>query len=85
MNDLEALLDKVLDAGANTIWGELNNLKGASPEEIAAASKRWIWELIQNASDCASKDKSVNIFINYNKVPFWSLLMMEKFLHIKIC
>lgn len=67
MNDLEALLDKVLDAGANTIWGELNNLKGASPEEIAAASKRWIWELIQNASDCASKDKSVNIFINYNK------------------
>lgn len=59
------LLEKVLDAGANTIWSEMKKLRGQPVEKKEYMRKRWVWELIQNASDCTPKGGSVNIEINF--------------------
>ncbi|WP_338652665.1 hypothetical protein V6B14_12730 [Sporosarcina psychrophila] len=64
MTDVQTLLEKVLDAGTNTIWAELRKLRGLSIEEKDGARKRWVWELIQNASDCA-KEGGVNISLDF--------------------
>lgn len=29
--------------------------------------RRWIWELVQNASDCAFSNRGINIIVNYEK------------------
>ena len=57
------LLEKVFDAGANTIWSEMKKLRGQAPEQKDNMRKRWVWELIQNASDCIPKGGQVNINI----------------------
>lgn len=59
------LLEKVFDAGANTIWSEMKKLRGQPDEKKEHMRKRWVWELIQNASDCTPQDGSINIEINY--------------------
>lgn len=66
--DEHVLLEKVFDAGANTIWAEMKKLRGQAPEQKDNMRRRWIWELIQNASDCAFPDKGVNISINYDRI-----------------
>lgn len=67
------LLEKVFDAGANTIWAEMKKLRGQAPEQKEIMRRRWVWELIQNASDCTPNDKKININIsidNKSKLEF---------------
>lgn len=68
MNE-KVLLDKVFDAGANTIWSEMKKLRGHAPEYKIDIRRRWIWELVQNASDCAfhnsDSGSGINIIVNY--------------------
>lgn len=66
--DEHVLLEKVFDAGANTIWSEMKKLRGQAPEQKDNMRRRWIWELIQNASDCAYPDKGVNISVKYDTI-----------------
>ncbi|MFD2115793.1 sacsin N-terminal ATP-binding-like domain-containing protein [Paenibacillus yanchengensis] len=76
----ENLLEKVYDAGANTIWAEMKKLRGQASEQKEIMRRRWVWELIQNASDCTPNDKKININISntnerylefsHNGVPF---------------
>lgn len=61
------LYEKVFDAGANTIWSEMKKLRGKAPEEKDNMRRRWIWELVQNASDCVKKDGKVNIEVGLEK------------------
>ncbi|MCR8928842.1 ATP-binding protein [Priestia megaterium] len=72
MSEVEELLNKVLDASANTIWDELKKIRESSETEKNIIRRRWIWELIQNASDCTPKDKKIDIKIVYsnNKIIF---------------
>lgn len=60
----EILLEKVFDAGANTIWSEMKKLRGQAPEQKEIMRRRWVWELIQNASDCTPKGGEININIS---------------------
>jgi hypothetical protein len=59
----EIILEKVFDAGANTIWSEMRKLRGKAPEQKDSMRRRWVWELIQNASDCIPKGGKININI----------------------
>jgi hypothetical protein len=61
--DTETLFKKLFDAGANAIWPEMKKLRGQAPEQKDAMRKRWVWELIQNASDCIPKGGKINIDI----------------------
>ncbi|WP_171779090.1 sacsin N-terminal ATP-binding-like domain-containing protein [Priestia megaterium] len=60
------LLNKVLDASSNTIWDELKKIRESSELEKKTIRRRWIWELIQNASDCTPKDKKIDIEVDYS-------------------
>lgn len=62
--DNKVLLKKVFDAGANTIWEEMKKLRNKAVEKKDAMRRRWIWELIQNASDCVYNDKKINIDVS---------------------
>lgn len=56
---------EILEKGvANKILEQLNRLKMNSTEE---SSRRWIWELIQNAKDVVNENGNVNIHILYDK------------------
>lgn len=66
MSNEEVLLNKVLDASSNTIWDELKKIKESSEIEKRTIRRRWIWELIQNASDCTPKGKKIDIKIYYS-------------------
>lgn len=58
---VEQLLKKTLDASTNIIWNEMKNIRESSDELKKNASRRWIWELIQNASDCTSFGAGIDI------------------------
>ncbi|WP_342431105.1 ATP-binding protein [Neobacillus sp. FSL H8-0543] len=66
MSNEDILLNKVLDASSNTIWDELKKIRESSEIEKRTIRRRWIWELIQNASDCTPKGKKIDIKINYS-------------------
>ncbi|EOO70343.1 hypothetical protein IIC_04785 [Bacillus cereus VD021] len=66
MSNEDVLLNKVLDASSNTIWDELKKIRESSETEKKTIRRRWIWELIQNASDCTPKDKKIDIKIDYS-------------------
>lgn len=72
MDNEDILLNKVLDASSNTIWDELKKIRESSEIEKKSIRRRWVWELIQNASDCTPKDKKIDIKISYsnNKIIF---------------
>ena len=72
MNNEYVLLNKVLDASSNTIWDELKKIRESSEVEKKVIRRRWIWELIQNASDCTPKDRKIDINIEYynNQIVF---------------
>lgn len=57
--------DKYFEIALNTstskIFNELKNIKECSEDKKNEIRRRWIWELIQNASDCTPKDGSINI------------------------
>lgn len=50
-----------LNASASKIFNELKNIKESSEDKKKEIQRRWIWELIQNASDCTPKGDSINI------------------------
>lgn len=66
MSNEVILLNKILDASANTIWDELKKIRESSDLEKKIIRRRWIWELIQNASDCTPKGGKIDIKIEYN-------------------
>ncbi|MGX5487279.1 hypothetical protein COC45_25835 [Bacillus cereus] len=66
MSNEDVLLNKVLDASSNTIWDELKKIRESSETEKKTIRRRWIWELIQNASDCTPKGKKIDIKIDYS-------------------
>ncbi|MBL3645784.1 ATP-binding protein, partial [Bacillus sp. RHFB] len=68
----EILMNKVLDASSNNIWDEMKKIRESSEIEKGTIRRRWIWELIQNASDCTPKNGNIDIKINYtnNRVIF---------------
>lgn len=57
--------DKYFEIALNTstskIFNELKNIKESSEEKKNEIRRRWIWELIQNASDCTPENNSINI------------------------
>lgn len=50
-----------LNSSTNQILNELKNIKESSEEKKNEIRRRWIWELIQNASDCTPRGSSINI------------------------
>lgn len=62
----ELYFSKVLDASANTIWDELKKIRESSEKEKETIKRRWVWELIQNASDCTPNGKKIDIDIRYS-------------------
>ncbi|WP_202077561.1 sacsin N-terminal ATP-binding-like domain-containing protein [Caldalkalibacillus salinus] len=68
--------DKYFEIALNTstskIFNELKNIKESSDAKKNEIRRRWIWELIQNASDCTPKDSSINISLEvaYDRISF---------------
>ncbi|MEC0300608.1 sacsin N-terminal ATP-binding-like domain-containing protein [Peribacillus frigoritolerans] len=50
-----------LNTSTSKIYNELKNIKESSDAKKNEIRRRWIWELIQNASDCTPRDSSINI------------------------
>lgn len=50
-------------AATNNIFTRIDELRGASESEKKIMRRRWIWELIQNASDCVNQ-KKLSIWID---------------------
>jgi len=66
-------MKKTLDASSNVIWNEMKKIKESSDEIKINIRRRWIWELIQNASDCTTNNRKVDINISYkNKTLIFS-------------
>lgn len=54
---------KTIEAAVNTIMTKMDELQGATESGRNAMRRRWIWELIQNANDCANESE-ITILIN---------------------
>ncbi|MDR0140306.1 ATP-binding protein [Metabacillus idriensis] len=50
-----------LNSSTSKIHNELKNINESSEEKKNEIRRRWIWELIQNASDCTPKHSRINI------------------------
>lgn len=50
-----------LNTSTSKIFNELKNIRESSEEKKNEIRRRWVWELIQNASDCTPKGGSINI------------------------
>ena len=59
----ELIEENHVTAATNNIYTKIDEIRGASEVEKKTMRRRWIWELIQNASDC-SGDKPLSIWIN---------------------
>lgn len=67
MSEREKIFEKkTIDAAVNTIMTKMDELYGANDFDKKIMRRRWIWELIQNANDCATLDK-ISIWINSNE------------------
>ncbi|MCB2297946.1 sacsin N-terminal ATP-binding-like domain-containing protein [Clostridium tagluense] len=62
----EIFRKKTIDAAVNTIITKMDELYGANDLDKEIMKRRWIWELIQNANDCATLNK-ISIWINSNE------------------
>ncbi|WP_144491992.1 MULTISPECIES: sacsin N-terminal ATP-binding-like domain-containing protein [Bacillus cereus group] len=56
-------LEMALNSSTSKILNELKSIKESSEEKKNEIRRRWIWELIQNASDCTPGDSKINIFL----------------------
>ncbi|PGN45099.1 sacsin N-terminal ATP-binding-like domain-containing protein [Bacillus thuringiensis] len=61
-----------LNASTSKVLNELKSIKESSEEKKNEIRRRWIWELIQNASDCTPRDSKINISleITNNRISF---------------
>lgn len=57
---------KTIEAAVNTIMTKMDELKGANENDKDIMRRRWIWELMQNAHDCANGNE-ISIWINSNE------------------
>jgi hypothetical protein len=55
--------EMTLSSSTSKILNELKNIKESSEEKKNEIRRRWIWELIQNASDCTPSNSTINIFL----------------------
>ena len=62
----------MLISSTGKIWNEQKNIRESSEEKKDEIRRRWIWELIQNASDCTPRDRTINISleISDNQISF---------------
>lgn len=67
----EIYREKMIDAATNLILTKMEELRGDKEELKEIKRRRWVWELIQNANDCA-ENKPIDIIIqtNNNSVKF---------------
>lgn len=56
----------ILNAAVNTIFTEQAKLNKSEKEKLVNIRKRWIWELIQNASDCCRNKEKIRIQIKFD-------------------
>ncbi|MBT2733141.1 ATP-binding protein [Carnobacterium sp. ISL-102] len=56
----------LLNSAVGTIFNELEKLRKSSKETQEIFRKRWIWELIQNASDCCRDGEKIDIEIKFD-------------------
>ena len=67
MNEKNQIFQKkTIEAAINTIMTKMDDLKGANESDKNIMRRRWIWELMQNANDCANKNE-ISIWINSNE------------------
>lgn len=67
MSEKEQIFQKkTIDAAVNTIMTKMEELDGSSDLDKGIMRRRWIWELIQNANDCAIARK-ISIWINWDE------------------
>ncbi|WP_208560496.1 sacsin N-terminal ATP-binding-like domain-containing protein [Marinilactibacillus kalidii] len=68
----ERLVDIAYASSTSKIKKELNGIFEGSEEDNNKTRRRWIWELIQNASDCTPKGEKINLNleINDNRIAF---------------
>ncbi|MCM3112834.1 ATP-binding protein [Lederbergia lenta] len=66
------LVDIALASSTSKIKKEFNSIFEGSEEENNKNRRRWIWELIQNASDCTPKGGKININLEVddNRITF---------------
>ncbi|PIJ98084.1 ATP-binding protein [Lysinibacillus sphaericus] len=57
----DKFVEIALNSSTDKIWNELKKIKESSEEKKNEIRRRWIWELIQNASDCTPRDSTINI------------------------
>lgn len=63
----EKLTEEILiEKTVATIYSELEKLYKSSEEVKEKLRKRWIWELIQNATDCNRNGEQIEIAINFD-------------------
>ena len=63
--------EKTIESAINTIITKMQDIYGLPEEDREQSRRRWIWELIQNASDCAKEDKvSIKIEVTKNRLKF---------------
>lgn len=69
--EYEVYKEQVIEESINKITTKMNDLFGLPENDKQKARRRWIWELIQNASDCASNNGvSIKIETNENELIF---------------
>ena len=56
----------ILNAAVSTIFNEQAKLRKSEKEKLINIRKRWIWELIQNASDCCRDGEKIKIKIEFD-------------------
>ncbi|WP_144558051.1 ATP-binding protein [Shouchella miscanthi] len=56
-----------MEGSTSKIENELNSINESSETKKKEIRRRWIWELIQNASDCTPKDSKIDIILNITK------------------
>ncbi|MEX3748279.1 MULTISPECIES: sacsin N-terminal ATP-binding-like domain-containing protein [Lysinibacillus] len=66
LSDEERYFKKMLDASTNVIWNEMKKIRESSEKQKKLIRRRWIWELIQNASDCTPQEQEIDINVTYS-------------------
>lgn len=67
MNNKEEIYQvKTIEAAVNTIMTRMDELRNASEEEQNILRRRWIGELIQNASDCMGENEVI-VYIEHGE------------------
>ncbi len=58
--------DLLKSAAAGKIYAELKKLNDSGKEKQDRYRRRWVWELIQNASDCCKVGETIDIEISFD-------------------